>query len=76
MNLRYKLLCSEVHSFPGFENVVFNAVYSEDSSDENKAFASATPSANFTVQLTVPAVLGSYKAGEYYYFDSAPVSNV
>jgi hypothetical protein len=60
------------------ENLEFRAVcksdgYPADGSDENNSFARWTPSANLSMYVSNPDLLGKYKAGDTFYVDFTPV---
>ena len=41
---------------------------------EDQVFMQYSPSGEFWINVTNPAVLEHYKVGEFYYFDSVPVN--
>lgn len=50
-----------------YETVTFNAVYGEKG--PNKAWATATPSGQLTMQINNKAAFGHFKPGKCYYLD-------
>ncbi|WP_020675530.1 hypothetical protein [Geopsychrobacter electrodiphilus] len=46
--------------------------YPEDGSDENNTFAKFTPSADLTMQIANPDLLGKLKPGQELYLDFSP----
>lgn len=76
-SMRAKLQISNVQKFETCETVAFRAVgrsgaYPEDGSDEDNTFAKFTPSADLTMSITNPALLGKFEPGQKYYVDFAP----
>lgn len=75
--MRAKLKISCIVSYPENEptqqTLTFCAVgrsqYPEDGSDENNTFARWTPTANLTMCITNPALLGQFQVGQQYYVD-------
>lgn len=48
----------------------------DQSIPEDQRFQAASPSGEFTIYVTNPAVVEHYKLGGFYYFDSEPVPEV
>lgn len=78
--MRAKMVVSKVdqHSKES-ETLTFAAVckadgYPDDGSDENNTFARWTPSADLTMTVNNPALIGGFKEGEEYYLDFTPVA--
>ena len=72
--MRAKMRVSEVHQFDEWENLKFRAVgrndrYPDDGSDENNTYAKYTPSADLSITIQNPALLGQFHLGEEYYLD-------
>ena len=76
--MRAKFVVTSVESFgPTSERVNFSAVskstpYPEDGSDEDNTFAKFSPSANCSITIANPELIGKLKAGEKYYVDFTP----
>jgi hypothetical protein len=75
--MRAKLQVSEVQSTATSERLTFRAVgkaggYPADGSDEDNSFARWTPSAELTMTVNNPALLGKYKSGDKFYVDFTP----
>lgn len=60
------------------ERLRFTAVaakaYPSDGSDEDNTYAKFSPSAEFSIQVANPALLGKFEPGEAYYVDFTPVT--
>ena len=74
--MRAKMLVASVipHESGEGETLNFSAVsksdpYDEDGSDENNTYANFTPTANLSMEVVNPALLGKIKVGEAYYLD-------
>lgn len=72
--MRAKLEICGVEKFDGAERITFRAVgrpgaYPEDGSDEDNTFAKFTPSADMTMYIANPALLGQLEVGQKYYAD-------
>ncbi len=73
--MRAKMRVSSVESnSPEFERLYFSAVcksdgYPEDGSDENNTYATWTPSAELSMSITNPALIGQFKVGDTFYVD-------
>lgn len=46
-----------------------NEPYADDGLDENNTFSSFTPSAELSITISNPALVGKFKEGESYYLD-------
>jgi hypothetical protein len=53
------------------QNVRLAAVYNPESA-EDVSFAAATPSGEVKIYVSNPAVVGTFKPGDYYYVDLIP----
>jgi len=76
MKVRCKMLLVSVtqHAYAGNKpqrTFKFQTSY-DDTTPEDLRFYDATPNGSFEITVNNPAVLESYKLGEYYYFDSFP----
>ena len=77
--MRAKLRVSNVEPFDGGENLSFSAVcksegYPEDGSDENNTFARFTPTAELTMTVNNPNLLGKFTEGQEFYVDFTPAN--
>lgn len=64
---------ASVTRHPGSEEVKFHAVYGGSTNAEDNTFASATPSASLTMQITNKALLGKLNPDDVFYVDFTPV---
>ncbi len=55
-----------------FSAVAKSGSYPEDGSDEDNTYAKFSPSANLSISITNPALLGKFTPGEKYYVDFTP----
>lgn len=55
------------------EDVKLRAVYAGETNAEDNTFAEATPSADFSMTVNNPAVIGQLKEGQAFYVDLTPV---
>jgi len=72
--MRARMKLTKIIQYETFEELTFSAVsrsngYPEDGSDEDNTFAKWTPSATFTMAITNPALVGTFKVGQTYYVD-------
>ena len=72
--MRAKMRVSSVIPNGDCETLNFNAVcknesYGDDGLDENNTYATFTPSANLSMYINNPALIGKFKVGEEYYVD-------
>jgi hypothetical protein len=72
-----KLQVSDVQSTVTSERLTLRAVskssgYPDDGSDEDNSFARWTPSAELTMTVNNPELLGKFKAGDKVYVDFTP----
>ena len=72
--MRAKMKVHSVEEHDGLENLRFCAVcksdgYPSDGSDENNTYAKWTPTAELTMKVNNPALLGKIRPGEEYYLD-------
>lgn len=74
MTVRCKFRLAErtSYAYGNQEKFTFRPEY-DTSIPEDQRFQKARPSGEFTITVDNPAVQASYKAGDYYYFDSTPV---
>lgn len=75
--MRAKMAVNRIEQHSNSETLHFNAVckngtYPADGSDEDNTFAKFSPSANLSIQITNPALVGQFKVGEKYYVDFTP----
>lgn len=75
--MRAKMRVSKVVNRGTCEDLEFSAVcksdgYPADGSDENNTFAKWTPTANFSMSITNPALIGKFTEGQQFYVDFAP----
>ncbi len=75
--MRAKLQVSDVQSSPTSERLSLRAVcksgaYPTDGSDEDNSFARWTPSAELTMTVNNPELLGKFKVGDKFYVDFTP----
>jgi hypothetical protein len=72
MKIRSKMQLQEIISYAYGSNKTFVFRPSYDTSiPEDQRFFAATPSGEFKVMVSNPAVIAEYKLGAYYYFDFA-----
>ena len=62
-----------------YEELRFSAVsksdgYPDDGSDENNTFARWTPTAELTMSITNPDLIGKFTEGQEFYVDFTPVN--
>lgn len=69
--IRYERVEFEPTDIPVRE-ITLSAVHS--GSEENRSFATATPSGSITFQLNNPALADEFKPGQSYYVDFTPAS--
>ena len=72
--MRAKLKVTAVDANEYNEKIQMTAVckdddYGEDGLDENNTFATFTPTADLTMQVTNPSLLGKIKPGQFFYVD-------
>lgn len=75
--MRAKMQVRNVENFTTSERLTFGAVcksggYPADGSDEDNSFARWTPSAELTMTVNNPALLGKFKVGDKFYVDFTP----
>lgn len=75
--MRAKMQVSDVQSSATSERLSLRAVcksgaYPTDGSDEDNSFARWTPSAEMTMTINNPDLLGKFKAGDKFYVDFTP----
>jgi hypothetical protein len=75
--MRAKLQVSDVQSTATSERLSLRAVgksggYPADGSDDDNNFARWTPSAELTMTINNPELLGKFKAGDKFYVDFTP----
>lgn len=75
--MRAKVVLNRVEKYSGSERLIFNPVaakqYGSDGLDEDNTFAKFSPSGEFSLTVTNPALLDQFKPGEKYYVDFTPV---
>lgn len=75
-NMRAKLVVNHIAPGATSERLSFNAVaassYPSDGSDEDNTYAKWSPSAEFGITITNPALIGQFAVGEKYYVDFTP----
>ena len=78
--MRAKVVCREVKILETCEIVVFRPVckqdgpYPADGNDENNTFAKWSPAGEFSLTITNPALLGTYRPGQVFYVDFTPTA--
>ena len=78
MNMRAKMKVVKAEKkSETYEELAFSAVgpkgaYPADGSDENNTFAKWTPTANLSMSITNPALIGKFPVGQEYYVDFTP----
>jgi len=75
--MRAKMQVRDVQSTATSERLVLGAVckaegYPADGSGEDNSFARWTPSAELTMTVNNPELLGKFKAGDKFYVDFTP----
>ena len=78
-SMRAKMVVSGVTGNATSETLNFRAVcksdgYPADGTDENNTFATWTPSANLTMCVNNPALVGKIKTGDTFYVDFTPAT--
>lgn len=73
-NMRAKFQVNRIEQFSQSETIHFNAVgksngYPEDGSDEDNNYAKWSPQAECKINITNPALIGTFAVGEKYYVD-------
>lgn len=76
-SMRAKFVVSSVERFGTSERLKFNAVcksgpYPQDGSDEDNTFAKFSPSAECSIHVTNPDLLGKFNPGQKFYVDFTP----
>lgn len=71
--MRAKFSISKIEKFTSSEIIHFNAVcppaFDENGLSEDSTFSKFTPTASAAINITNPALIGQFKAGEKYYVD-------
>lgn len=72
--MRAKMIVQHIERFAGGDKLTMSAVarndqYPEDGSDEDNTYAKFSPSADLTIHIANPALLGKFEPGEAYYVD-------
>jgi hypothetical protein len=72
--MRAKMTVESVHRFPNSEILKFRAVpksvpYPEDGSDEDNTYAKFSPTAELSITVMNPELIGKINPGERYYVD-------
>lgn len=78
--MRAKLKIDSITQYETYEQFKFRAVgqrgsYDEKGSDEDNTYANYTPTAELSMTVTNPQVLGKYHAGQEFYVDFTPINN-
>jgi hypothetical protein len=78
MRAKLRVTAATVHN-ENYEELKFSAVskrdgYPEDGSDENNTFARWTPTAELSMSITNPALIGKFTVGQEFYLDFTPVA--
>lgn len=78
MKMRAKLTIVEIRKYGDAicETLVFDAKYDPANSPEDNSYSKYTPSAQLTMCVTNPALVGTFKAGETFYVDFIPCVDV
>jgi hypothetical protein len=76
--MRAKVKCTENVLGETCDRVTFAAVckpdgYPKDGMDEDNTYAKFSPSADFKITISNPALLGKFRPGQKYYVDFEPV---
>jgi len=79
--MRAKMKLNVIRKYETCEQLVFHAVcksegYPADGSDENNTYARWTPSAELTMTVTNPNLLGVFKEGQEFYLDFTPADQL
>ena len=69
---KFNIVSKTLYGTAGQGSVKLQAVYSNDSNSENKAFWSATPSGTIELGGLSAEVLGKFELGKEYYVDFTP----
>ena len=78
VNMRAKMFVTNIEKHGetsetlNFAGVSKSNGYPPDGSDENNTFAKWSPSVNLKMQITNPALIGKFAAGETFYVDFTP----
>jgi hypothetical protein len=78
--MRAKFVVTSVTKFSETcEKVAFSAVpkssgYPEDGSDEDNTYAKFSPSADCSITIANPALIGKYEPGQKFYVDFTPAA--
>jgi hypothetical protein len=73
MKIRCKFWLGEVLETPYGKTFTFTPQY-DPAIPEDQVFQKMSPTGKFTIFVTNPVVLAEWKVGEYYYFDTTPVT--
>jgi len=65
--MKAKMVVESVVRMKGCEELRMNAVIND--CPENKTFSEYTPSANVSIHISNPALIGTFNPGEEYYLD-------
>lgn len=76
--MRAKVKVYSVNNTANCDTIYFSAVcksgpYGEDGLDEDNTYAKYTPSADFKITITNPALLNKFNIGDTFYVDFTPV---
>lgn len=77
--MRAKFVVSNVERFETGERVTFRAVckpegYGDDGLDEDNTFSKFTPTADLSMYIANPSLLGQFEIGQTYYADFSPTA--
>lgn len=71
--MRAKMQVQKVERFAGQDNLTLNAVYApaydKDGLHEDQTYAKFTPTAEITMSITNPALIGKIEPGKKFYVD-------
>jgi hypothetical protein len=75
MAVRAKFMLTSIkkHCWGDSQTFVFNAQY-DTTIPEDRRFAKASPSGEFTIQVDNPLAAAQFELGKQYYFDITPAS--
>lgn len=78
-NMRAKMKVMRVERGIGFDVLIFACVPAksyegtQDGVHEDNTFSRYSPTGEFKIHVTNPALLGKFQPGDTYYFDATPV---
>lgn len=71
MKMRAKLKIESVLSMEYIDQLKFRASYSD--TKEDNTYSKATPTAELTMTVTNPDLIGKFRAGQSFYVDFTPI---